>query len=153
KQTGGPPMARRLKQAGWLALLALGLAAGPRAARPDEPAKKPGDAERARLAQEAAELSGRAVALHREGRYLEATELLRKALALRQRLYPKDQYPAGHPDLARSLVNLGVLLRAHGEYGEALGYLTRALEMYQKLYPKERYPHGHPDLATTLNNL
>src|SRR5262245_61868877 len=111
-------MARSLRQAGWLALLALALVTVPRTARPDEPAKGPAEAERAWLAQEATQLDRRGVALYGEGRYPEATALLRKALALRHKLFPRDQYPAGHPDLARSLGNLGVLLEAQGEYGE-----------------------------------
>src|SRR5262245_5982417 len=100
-------MTRWLRQAGWLALLALALATGPRTARPDEPAKKPGDGERTRLAQEVAELNWRGVALYGEGRYPEATALLRKALTLNRKLYPKEEYPDGHPDLAHSLNNLG----------------------------------------------
>ena len=87
------------------------------------------------------------------GNYGEARGYLQRALAMYQALYPKERYPQGHPDLARSLNNLGVLLRAQGDYGEAQGYLQRALEMSQTLYPKERYPQGHPDLATSLNNL
>ena len=70
-----------------------------------------------------------------------------------QALYPKERYPQGHPNLARSLNNLGGVLQALGNYAEARGYFQRALEMIQALYPKERYPQGHPYLVIGMNNL
>ncbi len=72
---------------------------------------------------------------------------------MNQSLYPKDHYPHGHPDLAKSLNNLGSLLLALGSYGDARGYHERALAMCESLYPKDSYPHGHPNLALSLNNL
>ncbi len=42
-----------------------------------------------------------------------------------ERLYPKSDFPKGHPDLATSLNNLGFLLQAQGAYGEARGYYER----------------------------
>jgi tetratricopeptide (TPR) repeat protein len=76
-----------------------------------------------------------------------------QALAMREKLYPPEKYPQGHPDLAQSLNNLGALLRAQGEYAKALPYLEQALAMYERLYPKDKYPYGHPDLAGSLDNL
>jgi CHAT domain-containing protein/tetratricopeptide (TPR) repeat protein len=76
-----------------------------------------------------------------------------RALVMDQALYPQDRYPHGHPDLARSLNNLGALLRDQGAYGEAQSYFEQALAMRQALYPKEQYPQGHPELAQSLNNL
>jgi CHAT domain-containing protein/Tfp pilus assembly protein PilF len=72
---------------------------------------------------------------------------------MNQRLYPKEQYAQGHPELASSLNNLGLLLQAQGEYAKALPFLLDALAMNKKLYPKEQYPQGHPQLAHSLNNL
>ena len=63
---------------------------------------------------------------------------------MREALYPKDRYPQGHPDLAKSLNNLGALLRDQGDYGGARGYYERALAMRQALYPKDRYPARPP---------
>src|SRR5262249_17408021 len=77
----------------------------------------------------------------------------RQALEMRQKLYPPQRYPQGHPELGTCLNNLGNLLEAQGEYARAEPYLRQALAMDQKLYPPERYPQGHPDLAGTLNNL
>jgi CHAT domain-containing protein len=91
--------------------------------------------------------------LKAQGEYGQALTYLRKALAMREQLYPKARYPRGHPLLALSLNNLGALLKAQGEYGQAQTYYRQALAMYEQLYPKARYPRGHPLLALSLNNL
>ena len=125
-----------------VAVLALGALVGAvplRAADPAAPSPLTEEA-RSRLEKRAAELDERTDQLYQQGRYAEATKLLEQALEMRQRLYPKDKYPQGHPDLAASLNNLGFLLRAQGEYSQALGYHKQALEMAQRLYPKDKYP-------------
>jgi CHAT domain-containing protein/Tfp pilus assembly protein PilF len=76
-----------------------------------------------------------------------------EALEMYERLYPKDRYPRGHPDLAASLNNMAWLLKDHGEYGKALSYQEKALAIYRQLYPKAHFPQGHPDLAASLNNM
>jgi tetratricopeptide (TPR) repeat protein len=91
--------------------------------------------------------------LQARGEYARAEPFFRDALAMRQRLYPEGKYPDGHPELARSLNNLGALLLARGEYAQAEPFYHGALAMRQKLYPKGKYPDGHPDLAQSLNNL
>jgi CHAT domain-containing protein/Tfp pilus assembly protein PilF len=91
--------------------------------------------------------------LYQQGKFAQAAEMFQQALAIRRKLYPPDQYPLGHPDLAEGLNNLGELLRAAGEYEPARDYLVQALTMYEALYPKAKYPDGHPHLATCLNNL
>ena len=72
---------------------------------------------------------------------------------MNQKLYPKERFPDGHPELADSLNNMGGVLQSLGESGKALPYYEQALAMNQKLYPKERFPDGHPDLAGSLNNM
>jgi CHAT domain-containing protein/tetratricopeptide (TPR) repeat protein len=72
---------------------------------------------------------------------------------MRQGLYPPDKFPAGHPDLALSLNDLGYLLHAQGEPAKALPYYEKALAMNQRLYPPDKFPAGHPRLAASLNNL
>jgi CHAT domain-containing protein len=52
---------------------------------------------------------------------------------MRQRLYPTDRYPRGHPDLATSLNNQGFLLLAQGEYDKALPYCEQALATFEDL--------------------
>jgi CHAT domain-containing protein/Tfp pilus assembly protein PilF len=105
------------------------------------------------LLQEAAKLNEEGVALYYQGKLAAATERLRQALTLRRRVYSRDKYPNGHPDLAESLNNLGVLLKDQGEYRKAEPFFRQALEMDQALYPKAKYPDGHPQLAAGLNNL
>src|SRR5262249_58727595 len=76
-----------------------------------------------------------------------------KALAMRQKSYRRSDLKAAHPDLARSLSNLGSVLKAMGEPARALPYYEKALAMDQKLYPQSRFKDGHPDLANSLHNL
>ena len=38
--------------------------------------------------------------LHHEGKYVEARQFLKRSLEMYERLYPKNQYPQGHPELA-----------------------------------------------------
>jgi CHAT domain-containing protein/tetratricopeptide (TPR) repeat protein len=141
-------MNRRL--AGWgVLVLAWVLAAGvPHAAEP--PALTAAERQ---LLQEAANLQAEGDALYRQARLPAATERLRQALELRQRVYARDRYPEGHPELAATLSWLGVVLQARGEYGQAEPCYRRALAMQQALYPREKYPDGHPDLARSLNHL
>jgi CHAT domain-containing protein/Tfp pilus assembly protein PilF len=137
----------------WLPVMPVMLAAC--AARPvaDDAPKERSPAEPTQLGKRVVDLNERARALGGQGHYPEATKLLQEALDLQRKLYPKERYPQGHPNLAASLDNLGGLLEQQREYGQALDYRRQALRMYQQLYPKERYPQGHPDLAITLNNL
>jgi tetratricopeptide (TPR) repeat protein len=72
---------------------------------------------------------------------------------MRHKLYPKEKYPDGHPDLATSLNNLGGLLQARGEYAQAEPFYRDALAMSRKLCPKDKYRDGHRDLAISLSNL
>jgi CHAT domain-containing protein/Tfp pilus assembly protein PilF len=108
--------------------------------------------ERASL-RRAEELSGQAEQLYDQARYPQATELLQKALALKKELYPRSQYPQGHPDLAKTVNYLGLFQSTQGEYGKAEAAYLEALAMRRTLYPKHEYPHGHPDLAESLANV
>jgi CHAT domain-containing protein/Tfp pilus assembly protein PilF len=72
---------------------------------------------------------------------------------MRQKLYPKERFPDGHPELATSLNNLGGVVQALGQPAKALPHYEQALAMNKKLYPKKRFPKGHPELAHSLNNL
>jgi CHAT domain-containing protein/Tfp pilus assembly protein PilF len=91
--------------------------------------------------------------LRDQGEYAKALTYLERALAMRRRLYPRDKYPQGHPQLAESLHHLGSLLQNLGENARALTYYERALAMRRRLYPRDKYPQGHPQLAVSLNNL
>jgi CHAT domain-containing protein/Tfp pilus assembly protein PilF len=105
------------------------------------------------LLQEAAKLVAEGVTLYGQAQLPAATDRLRQALELRQRVYTRRNYPDGHLDLAVSLSWLGSVLQAQGEYGQAETFFRQALAMYQPLYPKDRYPDGHLALARSLQNL
>jgi tetratricopeptide (TPR) repeat protein len=121
------------------------------AARADE--KELTAKERREVAQKADRLNREGMRLYGEGKATAALSRFDKALAIRQKLYPKDRYPRGHLDLAVSLNNLGSVLEKLGRADKALLYLEQAVAMFQKLYPKEKFPQGHPALAYSLNNL
>jgi CHAT domain-containing protein/tetratricopeptide (TPR) repeat protein len=109
--------------------------------------------ERERWSFEARKLTAEVARLRGTGNNAAALPKLEQARRLEEKLYPAEKFPQGHPDLARSLNNLGYFLQARGDYGAAEDFYRRALAMSAKLYPKERYPQGHPDLAISLNNL
>src|SRR2546426_761060 len=114
-------------------LLALGLmlssVGDARGADGKDPAPVLTPEERARLEKESVELSRQGGLLQEQGEYGKAMTCYQQALEMCQQLYPKEQYPQGHPELAISLNNLGELLKAQGEYGKALSYHQQALEM------------------------
>jgi tetratricopeptide (TPR) repeat protein/CHAT domain-containing protein len=101
--------------------------------------------ERKQLESEARRANLEGAVQSRKGNYKEALRCCERALALYERLYPKQD----HPDLARSVNNLGYVLEALGEPGKALPYYQRALAIRERLYPKQ----DHPDLARSLNGV
>ncbi|NQU23409.1 MAG: tetratricopeptide repeat protein, partial [Candidatus Nealsonbacteria bacterium] len=54
-----------------------------------------------------------------------------RALAMRQSLYTKEEFPRGHPEIAESLNNLAVALSAQGEFGQARQRFEEALAMHR----------------------
>ncbi len=72
------------------------------------------------------------------GEYAEAEPLCRDALAMYRRLYGQ----ADHPDLARSLNNLGSLFLDQGKFAEAEPFCRDALAMYRRLHGKA--DHSRP---------
>jgi CHAT domain-containing protein/Flp pilus assembly protein TadD len=119
----------------------------------DEPADELTKEQREQLQRRAEELLEQAGQLRQRAKYPDATKLLKKAIATLERLYPEDQYPHGHLDLATYLNNLGLLLQAQGDYAGARRYYKQAQAMFQALYPKEKHPQGHPHMALNLSNL
>jgi len=110
-------------------------------------------AERAELEKKALELNQKAVAVHQAGRPVEALRLCQQVLQMRQKLYPVDQFPNGHADLAQSYTNLGFVLETLGQMERALPNYQQALRINQKLYPSDQHPNGNPHLLLSLNNL
>ena len=78
-----------------------------------------------------------------QGRYAEAEPLIRRSLAIREKVLGPD-----HPDVARSLNNLADLYERQGRYAEALPLFERALAVRERAVGPD-----HPDTATSMNNL
>jgi hypothetical protein len=68
-------------------------------------------------------------------------------------LFPKEQYPDGHPLLAERLSEVGACLAAAGRNEAALEYGQRGLAMCDRLFTRQAYPAGHPVLAKALYNV
>src|SRR5262249_18212668 len=61
---------------------------------------------------------------------------------MRQKLYPRERYPQGHPLLALSLNNLGALLFAQGRYPEAVKVLDAAVQAVRVSPEEIALEHG-----------
>lgn len=85
----------------------------------------------------------RALALHGEGKYADATTPAREALALRERLLGPD-----HPDVAEALNALALVLQYQGAHAEAHALFVRSLALQEKALGPD-----HPSLAAAVNNL
>ena len=92
---------------------------------------------------EAHALDHQGTELYRKGRYAEAEPLLKRSLAI----YEKVLGPAD-PDLSASLDNLARVYQDEGRYGEAEPFYKRSLAIRQKALGRE-----HPEVAKSLNNL
>src|SRR6266487_1413836 len=93
--------------------------------------------EAARLFNEAASYLGA------HARYKQAEFLLLRTLEIRQKVLE-----AHHPDIARTLNDLGLLYLNSGKYKQAKPLLQDALAVRQQVLGE-----GHPDVAQTLYNL
>jgi esterase/lipase superfamily enzyme/Tfp pilus assembly protein PilF len=101
-----------------------------KAVRPDDP-------------DVAQSLNNLAARYQNEGRYGDAEQVYKRALAI----YEKALGPV-QPAVAQSLNNLATLYQIEGRYGDAEPLYQRALAIYEALGPSD-----HPDVATTLNDL
>jgi len=99
-------------------------------------------AEASRL-EEADQLTKTGDALYEQGRYPEAEDPYRRALAINEKALGPD-----HPDVATDLNNLAWLLQATGRYAEAEPLYARALAIWEKALGPD-----HPAVATSLNSL
>lgn len=76
-------------------------------------------------------------------KYSEAKRLLKRALAIQERILGRD-----HPDVATSVNRLGLCYRALGRHDKAKALFERALVAREKALPPD-----NPRIATSLNNL
>jgi CHAT domain-containing protein/tetratricopeptide (TPR) repeat protein len=123
----------------------LALAAVPAGA---DPPKKLTDEERKALRATWRETTVAGLQAHRAGKADDAAKAFEAALDLARRLYPKDEYPDGHPDLATSLNNLAGVRRDRGRPADAEALYRDALAMTRRLVDGD-----HSAVAVGLNNL
>ena len=118
-------------------------------ARADEAAAKKLTAEeRKELEAKWKESALAAIKAQRAGQLPEAAKAIRDAIEVARRLYPKDEFPDGHEDLANGLNNLGTVYRDLGKLEDAEPPLNEALEMYKRLFKGD-----HPTVANCSANL
>lgn len=109
--------------------------------------------ERFKLEAKASELDAIGVKYHKGGEFDKALESHRKALLIREKLYPKEQFPQGHTRLAESFNQVGFLLKAQGEYTSAESYYEKALKIDEWHYRSTKSAQALRDLAGSHNNL
>ncbi|MGE3821019.1 MAG: tetratricopeptide repeat protein, partial [Isosphaeraceae bacterium] len=117
------------------------------------PADEPTQAERQALEAKAAAADKDAERLYDEGKPAEAADRYQEALAIRERLFPPETFPEGHPAVQESLGNLGAALEGAGRLYLAESRQREALALARRVYPIDRYPDGHDAIAVSLCNL
>ena len=80
---------------------------------------------------------------HAQGRYADAEPLLKRSLAIKEKVFGSD-----NPDVAASLNNLAELYRAQGRYADAEPLFERSLAVKEKVFGSD-----NPDVAAALNGL
>jgi tetratricopeptide (TPR) repeat protein len=90
-----------------------------------------------------AAINSKVAQLYKQGKYSEATEVAKRALALAEKALGPD-----HPDVGHSMNNLALLQKSQGRYAEAEPLYRRSLALWEKALGA-----NHPDVGTSLNNL
>ena len=121
-------MARRL-----VAILAVGLVCGMVLAGATDAQKR----------DDAAALNAELDRLYQAGKYVEATEIAKRLLAMREKALGPE-----HPEVGTLLNDLGVLYRAQGLDAEAEALHKRSLGIREKALGPD-----HPNVGQSLNNL
>ena len=85
-------------------------------------------------------------------RFARAAVYTQELLDIYEQLYPPEDYPRGHEDLADCFTDLGFLASAQDDSATAYEHYARAADMYERLYPPDEYPNGHPDVASALGD-
>lgn len=111
-----------------------------------QPTRQNPSESRAQLVLRSTSLNLEGIQFYQKGQYALAADRLRQAVAIREKLYPKEQYPNGELALATSLNAFAAALHAMGRHDEAIDHALRAKPMYEALFP-----NGHALLATNIN--
>jgi CHAT domain-containing protein len=110
-------------------------------------------AKRKELEQKALELNQQGVQTYARGNLARATDLCRQALEINRTLYPKKDFPNGHPHLASCLNNVAFLYQAGRDYPRAAALRREALAICRAQYPKKDFPGGHREIAAGISRL
>jgi len=89
------------------------------------------------------DLNGKVIKLCRESRYIEATEIAEKSVAVAERTFGSD-----HLNVAMALNSLAELYKLQGRYAEAEFLYKRSIAIYEKMVGPD-----HPLVAIILINL
>ena len=81
--------------------------------------------------------------LRGEGKFAQATEVAKRALALAE-----QQFGSNHPDVRPSLNNLALLYQAQGRYSDAEPLYRRTVSIMEKAFGPD-----HSNVGNSLNNL
>src|SRR5262245_5644620 len=98
---------------------------------------------RTQTADDTAALSAEAEKLYQAGKFVEAIEIAKRVLAIREKALGPE-----HPELGTSLSDLALLYYAQGRYAEAEPLVRRTIVILEKALGPE-----HADVAASLNNL
>jgi tetratricopeptide (TPR) repeat protein len=104
-------------------------------AKPQDPAAR---------AELATTLHGLGMLLAQRGRYPDAVEAFKQALAIE-----KSLYGSSHPEIARTLKDLARAVADGGDLNAAIPMMQSSLAMQRQL----RGPEPHPDVAEAMNDL
>ena len=93
------------------------------------------------------------VQLYQRGEIAPAVEKAREALRIFEQLYPKSEYPDGHPYVAASLNWMGFLLHAQGTDGVGARLSRTGAGDARDPLPQGALSGGTPRPGRRLNNL
>jgi len=72
---------------------------------------------------------------------------------MHRRLYPDEEYPNGHCDIADDLLAMGYQFCSEEKYERAQECFEQAMAVLQRLYPAGEHPQGHRLLAVATMGL
>ena len=94
-----------------------------------------------------------AASLSRLGDWGASLRCAEEALDIHRKLYPKTEFPNGHPQLAVALQNAAFMCGRGRDYQRALTYSTQAVELWRARTPSSLQPDEISSFATALQQL
>ncbi len=111
------------------------------------------EVDRETLIQQHNELASRVKMLWQQGQDQQTLQGLRELLALYQKIYPRSEFPHGHPHVVRCYRDLCRVTDQLGERELLLKYCQEGLAMCRELHAsQQQQPHGDVNLASMLAN-